>query len=157
MRLFDTAGIRETDNRVEREGIKRAQNMAETADLVMWIHHALKSLIVQLNIPRKTKYFRTKSEKTTHTVCEDGSLDQLLDLICERVNRTLTNREDVSLSRVRHRSALVDCLAQLLLASKGDLDEVRRCEHLRLASDTLGRITGRTDVEDLLDVIFSEF
>ena len=162
VRLFDTAGIRDTDNRVEREGIKRAQNMAETADLVLWLQPADENLDDDHHIPREAEIVRSKSDLAptdgiSFSVREDGSLEKLLHLIGDRVNTTLTNREDVSLSRVRHRSALVDCHAQLLLASKGDLDEVLRCEHLRLASDTLGRITGRTDVEDLLDVIFSEF
>ena len=61
-----------------------------------------------------------------------------------------------SLTRLRHRRALEDCRDGLTRAMTAD-DAVLVAEDLRLAVRALGRITGRVDVEDLLDVIFKEF
>lgn len=60
------------------------------------------------------------------------------------------------MTRERHREALEDSLAALN-RYQNDGDEELAAEDLRLAARALGRITGRVDVEDLLDVIFSEF
>ena len=68
--------------------------------------------------------------------------------------------EQPSLTRSRHRKALEDCLASLsqltALSSLIDQPELA-AENLRAACAALGKITGRVDVEDLLDVIFKDF
>ena len=61
-----------------------------------------------------------------------------------------------SLTRARHRAALTECRESLLRALHAPLPELA-AEDVRLASRALGRITGRVDVEDLLDVIFRDF
>lgn len=162
VRLFDTAGIRDTDSRVEREGIKRARLTGESADLILWLCPANVDFDSKTKVPENALVVRSKSdlanvEGLSVSVRESNALDALLQLIKDRVSVTVGDRENVVLSRARHRSALIDCRAELRSAGDATLDDVIRCEHLRLASDTLGRITGRTDVEDLLDVIFSEF
>ena len=60
------------------------------------------------------------------------------------------------LTRARHRAALEECLAALEKSLSAPLPELM-AEDLRLAVRALGRITGRVDVEDLLDVIFKDF
>ena len=60
------------------------------------------------------------------------------------------------LTRARHRAALEDCRAALERFLQASAPELA-AEDLRLATRALGRITGRVDVEDLLDVIFAEF
>ena len=73
--------------------------------------------------------------------------------------QTLSGAESGLLTRARHRSALTEAAAAidraLSLGSEGP-DELL-AEDLRLAARALGRLTGRIDVEDLLDVIFREF
>ena len=60
------------------------------------------------------------------------------------------------ITRARHREGLAECAAALARAGRGgDADLV--AEDLRLAARALGRITGRVDVEELLDVIFRDF
>jgi tRNA modification GTPase len=61
-----------------------------------------------------------------------------------------------ALTRARHRAALEECRAALARALTAPLPELA-AEDVRLASRALGRITGRVDVEDLLDVIFRDF
>ena len=60
------------------------------------------------------------------------------------------------ITRVRHREAVVECLAALERSLAAPLPELM-AEDLRLAMRTLGRITGRVDVEDLLDIVFRDF
>ena len=60
------------------------------------------------------------------------------------------------MTRARHREALEEAAAALRRSLAADLPELR-AEDLRLAWRSLGRITGRVDVEDLLDVIFADF
>ena len=60
------------------------------------------------------------------------------------------------ITRARHRAALEECLAALRRYDAAALPELA-AEDLRLATRALGRITGRVDVEDLLDIIFRDF
>ena len=60
------------------------------------------------------------------------------------------------LTRVRHRTALAECLDALARASAAGQPELA-AEDLRLAARAIGRITGHVDIDDLLDVIFSDF
>jgi tRNA modification GTPase len=64
--------------------------------------------------------------------------------------------EGATLTRLRHRAALEETLAALRRATAAQAAELA-AEDLRLAARALGRITGRVDVEDVLDVIFREF
>ena len=61
-----------------------------------------------------------------------------------------------ALTRARHRLALAECVAALHRSLSASLPELA-AEDLRLATRALGRITGRVDVEDILDIIFRDF
>jgi tRNA modification GTPase len=61
-----------------------------------------------------------------------------------------------ALTRARHREALEDCVQSLIRFAQIDLPELA-AEDLRMATRSLSRITGRIDVEDVLDVVFSDF
>jgi tRNA modification GTPase len=63
----------------------------------------------------------------------------------------------VPLTRQRHRQALEGCLAALKRAQAQRRAPELLAEDVRLAARALGRITGRVDVEDMLDIIFREF
>jgi tRNA modification GTPase len=80
--------------------------------------------------------------------------------LLERLTRLVKERFEMgaapSLTRVRHRTALDECVAALRRSLEASLPELA-AEDLRLATRALGRITGRVDVEDLLDVIFRDF
>jgi tRNA modification GTPase len=84
-------------------------------------------------------------------------LNDLTAALVARIEKLMTRRRPgPSLTRHRHRAALTDCRAALARALDAGLPELM-AEDVRLAVRALGRITGRVDVEDLLDVIFRDF
>jgi tRNA modification GTPase len=83
-------------------------------------------------------------------------LDTLLETLTARVSALLAARGSPPPTRARHREALTRCLAALAAAQTADLPELA-AEDLRRAADELGRITGRIDIEDMLDAIFRDF
>jgi len=83
-------------------------------------------------------------------------IDTLLQTLTARVAALLADRGPPPPTRARHREALTRCLAALDAAQTADLPELA-AEDLRRAADELGRITGRIDIEDMLDAIFRDF
>jgi len=166
VRLYDTAGLRETDEIVEREGIRRAEKIIAEADLVIFIEDvSIESGAEELaddavlvgtksDLPRQSARAYDLLISTTHAT----GLDALRALIVERLKTKVHPQSMAIPSRARHKETLTQALAALrtsLHDSHRGLD--LRAEDLRVASDTLGRVTGRVDVENLLDVIFGEF
>ncbi|MGV1793174.1 tRNA uridine-5-carboxymethylaminomethyl(34) synthesis GTPase MnmE [Rhizobium sp. A37_96] len=168
VRLYDTAGLRETEEVVEREGIRRALMTVADADLVLSLAEIGDR--PQLDFPGfsgKVLTLGTKSDihagsPIDYDVLVSSSSGVGLEQLHKLLRQDLSDRsEALSLalpSRLRHRTLLGESLA----AVKAALDAVDkgldvRAEYLRQAGNSLGRITGRVDVEDLLDVIFSEF
>ncbi|WP_438753338.1 tRNA uridine-5-carboxymethylaminomethyl(34) synthesis GTPase MnmE [Pararhizobium sp. O133] len=171
VRLYDTAGLRETEDRVEREGIRRAHMTIEQADVILLLsdgpddfaslaqYDGLKPVLrVGTKIDRNPVLWdKAVADVLISTVTDEG-LDQLVDLV-KRHLPDLSAKNAMALpSRRRH----VNCLEQARSAIDMSLAKFNsgldiQAEYLRQASNALGRITGRVDVEDLLDVIFSEF
>jgi tRNA modification GTPase len=83
---------------------------------------------------------------------------ELLDLLSERAKQATGDFGDILPSRLRHVELLRETAAHLEAALQGNNRALElRADDLRLAADRLGRISGAVDVEDLLDVIFSQF
>jgi len=83
-------------------------------------------------------------------------MDALIGLLANRVRIDLAASEMPAITRQRHRQALLAChqaLCRGLTAMSAELI----AEDLRMALREIGRVTGRVDVEDLLDIIFCEF
>lgn len=177
--LADTAGLRaveaEGSDEVEVEGMARARGRAETGDLRLVVFDATldlaaqketadlvtaKSLVVfnklDLAPPPERSGFAATAVFAVSAKTGDG-LGALLDALAERAEALLGLAGGAPLlTRLRHREALVVCVAALRRAEQAALPELR-AEDLRLALRALGRITGRVDVEELLDVVFREF
>jgi tRNA modification GTPase len=83
-------------------------------------------------------------------------IDTLLQTLTDRVAALLADRGPPPPTRARHREALTRCLIALDAAATAPLPELA-AEELRRAADELGRITGRIDIEDMLDAIFRDF
>lgn len=169
--VSDTAGIRETADAVEQEGVKRAVAKAETADLVL-------HLVDTDSIPKQTSptinngnhvLVRSKSDKrgpsplpsefALELSVESGQgLEKLKSFIRDYIENRLGSASMLAPARQRHQKRLEETRNYVsdALQSEGQ-DLAIRSEYLRLAASSLGRITGRVDVEDLLGVIFSEF
>ncbi|MGB0630174.1 MAG: tRNA uridine-5-carboxymethylaminomethyl(34) synthesis GTPase MnmE [Alphaproteobacteria bacterium] len=171
--LADTAGLRDAEDAVEQEGVRRALDRAEDADLCLVLFDAT----VPPDAPSLRLLDRsnalTVATKTDLCVGEDrrdAAPDALpvsaktgdgLPQLLIRLEEAAAALMDVSggpapLTRLRHRTALVECVEALARASEARDSELV-AEDLRLAARSLGRITGRVDIEDLLDVIFSDF
>jgi len=168
VKLYDTAGLRETDELVEREGIRRALRTVADADLVLSLAEIGSE--AQRSFPGFTGRILTLGTKAD---IHPGEADQYDLLISSATGSGLAElhellRQDLQArsgmlslalpSRLRHRTLLSESLRAVETAlASGDRGLDIRAEHLRQAATSLGRITGRVDVEDLLDVIFSEF
>lgn len=167
--LVDTAGIREATGAVEREGIRRAEARAADADIVLWLADVTSPSPAPpgaIRVGTKLDLIDSEAERAPIAAGYDIALStltgagvgELLALLTARLDALLPASEAPLVTRARHRAALVATVAAIddALAADGRPLELR-AEDLRRAGDSLGRITGRIDVEDLLDVIFREF
>ncbi|CAN7588870.1 tRNA uridine-5-carboxymethylaminomethyl(34) synthesis GTPase MnmE [Aminobacter sp. LjRoot7] len=169
VRITDTAGLREPAGKVEAIGIERAKERAKVADLVLFLQDM--SAPDDLPIPADasvimigTKLDRMKSEDAdqlyalTISTLDGEGIDRLIEIIGERAAAAIGQRGDVLPSRLRHVELLNNAREYLdaALSAPDALLELK-AENLRLASDRIGKLSGAVDVEDLLDVIFSQF
>ncbi|MFZ1953750.1 MAG: tRNA uridine-5-carboxymethylaminomethyl(34) synthesis GTPase MnmE [Pseudolabrys sp.] len=214
--LLDTAGIRETDDPVEFEGVRRARERSAAADLVFWVvdagelstgralleakknrsvqrtwlirnkvdlvqrdkgrneysnqNNRTNEFIVQTNEPfkslvneglNKRNEFEFNSNELWFDVSATSGegFEALLSQLGKYATEFLAGVEATLVTRERHRRALEDVLAALrrLLGSNVSGQEDLLAEELHVAARALGRLTGRVDVEDVLDVIFRDF
>jgi tRNA modification GTPase len=199
--LIDTAGLRDSADPVEQEGIRRARARAQEADLVLWLvdagaaapergsmpeHGNTLIIINKMDIRglKDNKELRNENIFGSEIIFDDEFMFQILaesgvsretvlpisardglgiDLLLNRIaafaETTLGGTEPALVTRERHRHALqtaVDALNRAgTLPPQGAEDLV--AEELRAAATALGRLTGRVDVEDILDVIFRDF
>lgn len=167
VRFSDTAGLRETADLVEQEGIRRARKAADQADLVLLLEEIDSSPQQFPEIGPDRPLFRigTKADKYAPSdnrfdfclsVTSGEGLDRIRQAIIERARENWSSIASLGAGRLRHVGHLQKASNFLQEALKGTQLDLR-AESLRLAADSLGRITGRVDVEDMLDVIFSEF
>ncbi len=169
--LIDTAGIRETSDPIEIEGVKRARARAESADLVLLLDAADGPSICLPTLEHQTLWrIRTKADlidsDQQRTLSPQGSLtisaqtgagiDALLQRLSKEAERFAG--EPALVTRARQKAALIEA-AESLAAADASMAEGAEifAENLRLAGRALGRVTGRVDVEDVLDKIFSSF
>ncbi len=179
--LLDTAGIRDSDDPVEQEGVRRARQRASEADLVLWVEAAeqrdvqpratmftgavltwvIRNKIDLLSSVKRNEYnneFGLSNIVFSLSATTGLGLAEFLAQLTQ-FSRSYFGLEPALLTRERHRKALDSTHKALDRActegSEGREDIV--AEELRLAAQTLGRLTGRVDVEDILDAIFRDF
>ncbi|MGO4727707.1 MULTISPECIES: tRNA uridine-5-carboxymethylaminomethyl(34) synthesis GTPase MnmE [unclassified Inquilinus] len=166
--LADTAGLRDTTDAIEAEGIRRSHRRAAEADLRLVIRDAAAAapfdpalgpgpdaIRVANKIDRAPDAVLAPDEIAI-SVRSGAGLDRLLDVLAEAVERRLTGDGSPALTRARHRAALLDAADALARVPSAPLPELA-AEDLRLALRALGRITGRVDIEDMLDLLFGSF
>ena len=161
--ISDTAGLRESDNIVEAEGIKRAQLKGQEADLVIWLTEIDDEVEPNTDFDNALQVISKDdsllvTDSISISVTHENGLKKLLSEVKNQIRNKVGNREGVLISRLRYREALIDCVEHLSFVLDNHVSDIElKAETLRHASDCIGRITGKIDVEDLLDVIFLEF
>jgi tRNA modification GTPase len=181
--VIDTAGIRDTDDPVEQEGVRRARSRAADSDLVLWMTDGARGIgsgeletspggamwvirnkidlvsVDRLTMPGAWISRREEGEAAFDISASRG--DGIADLVAALTNFArdyFGASEDGLIARERQRQLLretADALGRCL-AVAGQGDELA-AEELRVAAYSLGRLLGRVDVEDILEVIFREF
>lgn len=166
--LIDTAGLRETDDPIEAEGIRRARARAADADLVIRVTDATSSNAGSLRIApgpgldvvNKTDLHGADAGAGSGawrvSATRGDGLPELRAYLAEWAAGVLRPGEPALLSHARHSAAFVDAAEALRDAAATD-DAVLRAESLRRAAQAFGRIAGRVGVEDVLDRIFARF
>ena len=179
--MFDTAGIREATDPVEREGVRRASERAAAADLVLWVVDAtqvqLQGLPTHGGVPSVTwlvvskidlvsdgerrriesKFAKTENVNLISSATGAG-VDELVSSVAAFADSFFTP-EPALVTRERQRAHLKETVIALRDAQRAGEEgrEEIMAEQLRLAARALGKLLGRVDVEDVLDVIFRDF
>lgn len=167
--LADTAGLRAAADHIEAEGVRRALQRAEHADLVVLVRDGSapdNSLELHDKIDSNSAITVWNKADLPWPVAREGikvslktgeGLDGVVDAIAAAAREKLEGGGEAPLlTRARHREALSEAAAALVRAETQQAPELF-AEDLRLAVRAIGRIAGRVDVEDLLDVIFRDF
>ncbi|HTS41802.1 MAG TPA: tRNA uridine-5-carboxymethylaminomethyl(34) synthesis GTPase MnmE [Xanthobacteraceae bacterium] len=183
--LLDTAGIRESNDPVEQEGVRRARARAAEADLVLWVvepgfkeaieypsgagrGHGPEVWLIQnkadISYPVSNLINKSESKYQFTNIYSISALtgqrmNELMNRLSIYAARFFEPSEGALVTRTRHRRTLqeaAEALGRALAKNVAGREEVI-AEEFRLASRALGRLTGRVDVEDILDVIFRDF
>lgn len=177
--FVDTAGLRDTEDEIEREGVKRARQRAEAADLILQLH-APDNQSSQISgsetiwpIDVELIAVRTKADISLFP-CTVGAANAHADFVISAVTgqgiddlllaikRRISKRtiQAPLITRERHRRALIDTVTHLERISKASSCAINPefiAEDMRLSLRALGQITGRVGVEHILDKLFSGF
>ena len=174
--LSDTAGLRPDQigasgqDSIESEGIKRALKVAQKADIRVILYDATAqeldshsyelekqdNSIAVINKADKKVVLQHPDNPIQISVANNSGIDEFLDNLKNMITEMVGVTDAPSITRERHRAALTACRFSLERCLMAELPELT-AEDLRLAARSIGRITGKVDVEDLLDVVFQDF
>jgi tRNA modification GTPase len=177
--LADTAGLRDSPDEVEAEGVRRARAWADEADLRLWLVDGASGafpdvprevqpgdvcLITKRDLPEAEAGWKAAEEAPKRglavgaiTPRSPNDMAWLEALIEEKVVDALGGAEPPAATRLRHGELLGEAISRLRAALDHDEALELAAEDVRLASRALDRITGRIDPEAVLDRIFSTF
>lgn len=173
--VSDTAGIREAQGKVEREGIRRSLERAAEADLIIWlsdIHAPHPDLPTELRavadrllpVVNKTDLAPgdgqplLPDDMVAISVTTGAGLDRLTARLAAIASEKIGETAEPALTQDRHRRLVAASAAALEAFLGGETQATElRAEDLRQAAHALGRISGRIDPEDVLDQVFGRF
>ncbi len=174
--ISDTAGIRESQDEIEKKGIKLALKRAEDADLNIIVIEpksvnftgflndlvSEKSIIVINKIDLGYKDINQQIEKFNPiflSIKNETNLDELINRIKGKLKNKFVSSNETLITRERHRQSLEACVQNLInFEEKNSQDDFdKAAEDLRLATRHLGMIVGKVDVEEILGSIFNDF
>ncbi|MBE6451950.1 MAG: tRNA uridine-5-carboxymethylaminomethyl(34) synthesis GTPase MnmE [Alphaproteobacteria bacterium] len=173
--LTDTAGIRETSEQIEKKGIEIALEKVKNADFVICLFDgSIDDVHLFDNIEKNNsnnliyvanKKDKISSDKIKHfednncmvvSVKDNQDVKKILYQIENQIKNYFTSNSNILITRQRYREALKNALINLNMFSF-DKDIELSAEDIRLASRELGKITGRVEVDEILDKIFGSF
>ncbi|MCD0422699.1 tRNA uridine-5-carboxymethylaminomethyl(34) synthesis GTPase MnmE [Rubrivivax sp. JA1024] len=169
--VIDTAGLRDSDDPVEQEGVRRARSRAAAADLVLWVSATADASgpdvagPVVWRVRNKIDLVETSEETDLPfsgadfwiSAATGEGFGDLLREMTRYAAQYFGHAEAGLITRDRHRVLLADAAAALGRSMAPGLAEEIVAEELRAAAHSLGRLLGRVDVEDVLGEIFSRF
>jgi tRNA modification GTPase len=158
--LIDTAGLRDTDDRVERIGIDRARGEFGSADILLWLgevddapqHRAVITVHSKADVTNRRN---APAQSIAVSATNRTGISALLSRIAELSKAILPGEDALALNR-RQAAALAGVESDLRDAS-ATADIVLAADHFRSARNGLDRLTGRAGVEDMLDALFGRF
>ncbi|MFQ5582268.1 MAG: tRNA uridine-5-carboxymethylaminomethyl(34) synthesis GTPase MnmE [Mariprofundaceae bacterium] len=169
-RLVDTAGMRTTDDVIEKEGVRRAKKAASAADIVIYVADASRldtwkpqgsPHILLMNKSDLLADEATISEGYIPVCALSGAgMDRMQEALAVHMCAMPAAEEGVLVTRQRHRQALEQAQAHIMkgLTLLGPEDQLELVAlEWRQAWSALGEILGIGDIEDILDRVFSEF
>jgi tRNA modification GTPase len=177
--LADTAGLRDTGDEIEAEGVRRARAWADSADLRLWLVDGASSdlatpprelqpgdllVITKRDLPEgEAGWKAAEAAEARHiavaavTAKSPNDIAWLKALLADRVVEALAGGEPPAATRLRHRELLAEA-AERLRQALAEADRLElAAEDVRLAARALDRITGRIDPEAVLGRIFTTF
>lgn len=184
LNIIDTAGIRDTEDVVEKIGVDKAKNYVENADLIIYVVDSSTTLdendeqIIELIRNRKGIILLNKSDLAQVTTAEDINrkidykiipvsakehigIEELEDTIKEMFfHGNISFNDEVYITNIRHKTALINALASMELVLRSIEDEMPEDFYsidLMSAYEELGSIIGESVEDDLVNEIFSKF
>lgn len=172
--VTDTAGLRETNDQIEKEGVRRALQKAENADFKIYIIDANDGQVDESLIDERTIVIFNKCDEQRPNISisnknykvlevslkERRNTEDIISTISEIAEEYTNISEAGIVTRQRHRALLNECanaLREYTNSRKNNLPIELSAENLRVSAHAIGKIIGKIDVEDILDKIFSEF
>ena len=164
--LADTAGLRETDDLIEAEGVRRARAWAATADLRLWVVEPGGLPVAPSELQPGDLLVHSKADlagmtpagEGVATSLQPGGLDALGAELERRVVADTGGDAPVVVTRARHRESLAVALSEVDRAlAVASLAPELAAESVRRAARALGQLTGAVDPEAVLDRVFSSF
>ena len=177
VKISDTAGIRKSNNKIELEGINRALKKAKNSDIKLYMVDALKPIFDKNIIDENTILVINKIDKVKNlskidelknknckknydsvkiSITKEKNIKKLISKIENKINKLIPSHNHVNITQERYRIALQNAYLHL---SNFDLKrniEIN-AEDLRIASTEIGKINGKIDIDNILDVIFAKF
>ena len=166
VQLIDTAGLRDTESAVEREGIVRARARAASADLVLWLHAATEPAAPDIETHGSVWTVATKADLGGNAAADHlvsartgVGLDALVARLTRFAAKALVDGEGAVVTRLRHRRVLEDAHRFLdrLTPSRQRQDLELVAEELRGALAALASLVGTVGTEEVLGAIFARF